>query len=158
MHSTLSKVRRTLVKGCAASHVLATIAVAGLSATLPGNTAHAADEPQDGYWLASRCKGARLAYEARRDGLSGHVTVLYDIKPNGRTDNIRIVESTPEGVMDQNVTTAVRGWRYFAYFKDGQEMGRKDVKLTFTFGPKEAKEGKECTHTSLPESTTASLK
>ena len=158
MRSTLSLFKRTLAGGLMIGHAFASLAVAGVAAAISTGAVQAADEPQNGYWLASRCKGARLAYEAKRDGISGHVTVLYDIAPDGRTDNIRIIESEPEGIMDQSVTTAVRGWRYFAYMKDGQEAGRKDVKLTFTFGHGEPADGRECTHTPLPESTTASLK
>lgn len=158
MRSTLPTFKRTVASGLIIGHAFATLAVAGVAAAIPTSAAYAADEPQNGYWLASRCKGARLAYEAKRDDISGHVTVLYDIGADGRTDNIRIIESVPEGVMDQSVTNAVRGWRYFAYMKDGTEMGRKDVKLTFTYGHEEAEAGKECTHTPLPEKTTASLK
>ncbi|WP_262690962.1 energy transducer TonB [Kordiimonas aestuarii] len=161
MQSTVSKLKRTVAGGCIVGHVAATLltfgAVVGVSAALPAASASAEDEPANGYWLASRCKGARLAYEARRDNISGRVSVLYDVLPNGRVDNIRITESVPEGVMDRNVKSAMRGWRYFAYMKDGVEMGRKDVALTFTFGPNEAEKGKECTHTPLPESTTAAL-
>ena len=157
MHSTVLKFKRTLASGCIIGHMLATLAAVGVSAAISSTAANADEEPTNGYWLASRCKAARLAYEARRDGISGHVSVLYDILPNGRVDNIRITESVPEGVMDNSVKTAIRGWRYFPYLKDGQEVGRKDVSLTFTFNANEAEQGKECTHTALPESTTAAL-
>ncbi|WP_417451822.1 energy transducer TonB [Kordiimonas sp.] len=160
MQSTVSKFKRSVAQGCIVGHLVATLFIAGaavgVSAALT-TAANAGDEPTNGYWLASRCKGARLAYEAKRDGISGHVSVLYDILPDGKVDNIRIIESVPAGVMDRNVKSAMRGWRYFAYMKDGKERGREDVALTFTFGHNEAEKGKECTHTSLPESTTAAL-
>ncbi len=136
--------------------LLSAMAVAGLTLTF-APPALADDDPADGYWLASRCKGARLSYEVRRDEIAGHVSVLFDIAPNGKVENIRITESEPAGMMDTNVMNAVRGWRYFAYIKDGAEAARKDVSLTFTFGPEAPKEGKDCTHTELPESTTASV-
>lgn len=135
---------------------LSTIAVAAFTFT-SAPAALAEEDPTDGYWLASRCKGARLSYEVRRDEVSGHVSVLYDIAANGRVENVRITESEPAGLMDMNVKNAMRGWRYFAYIKNGAEAARKDVSLTFTFGPKAPKEGKDCTHTELPESTTASV-
>ena len=136
--------------------LLSTMAVAALTFS-SAPTALADDDPTDGYWLASRCKGARLSYEVRRDEVSGHVSVLYDIAANGRVENVRITESEPAGLMDMNVKNAMRGWRYFAYLKDGVEAARKDVSLTFTFGPKAPKDGKDCTHTELPQSTTAAV-
>lgn len=124
---------------------------------LPAPTAFAEGNPDDGNWLASRCKAARLAFAVKQQQLEGHVKVQYDITANGRVTNIRIVESVPEGVMDRSVTSAIRGWRYFAYIKDGVEARRKDVALTFTFGGDTAMEP-SCTHSPLPDTTTAAAK
>lgn len=115
-------------------------------------------DPTDGNWLNSRCKSARLARAVAQQKIEGHVTVKYDIAANGRVKNIRIVDSQPSDVMDRAVTNAIRGWRYFAYMKDGVEAARTDVEMTFTFGGKVAKKDAACAHTPWPETTTAQVK
>lgn len=124
----------------------------------PAPAAFADGDEHDGQWLTSRCKGARLAFAVKQKQLQGFVKVKYDIEPSGRVTNIRVVESDPPGVMDRSVSNAVRGWRYFAYFKDGVESGRKDVELTFTFGGSPDDKEATCTHVPWPEQTTAEVK
>ncbi|NVJ69241.1 MAG: TonB family protein [Alphaproteobacteria bacterium] len=132
-----------------------------LMATLmgaPAPVAFAEGDEHDGQWLNSRCRAARVAFAVEQKQLQGFVKVKYDIQANGRVTNIRVVESDPPGVMDRSVKNAIRGWRYFAYFKDGVESGRKDVEMTFTFGGSaEAKEA-SCTHMPWSETTTAQAK
>lgn len=121
----------------------------------PVPMAHAEGDEADGNWLNSRCRAARLAREVQQDQLEGYVKVRYDIQPNGRVTNIRVIESTHDGVMDLSVKNAMRGWRYFAYLKDGVESGRKDVEMKVTFGGDPNVQETSCTHVPWAEATTA---
>lgn len=133
-------------------------AICGLAMAAVSAPVMAEGDPADGNWLNSRCKSARLARAAALEKIEGHVTVRYDIAANGRVTNIRVIDSQPSNIMDRAVTNAIRGWRYFAYIKDGVEAGRTDVEMTFTFGGEASAKEAACAHTPWPETTTAQAK
>ncbi len=133
-------------------------ALCGMAMTAISAPVVAEGDPTDGNWLNSRCKSARLARAVAQQKIEGHVTVRYDITANGRVTNIRVIDSQPSDVMDRSVTNAIRGWRYFAYLKDGAEAARSDVEMTFTFGGDIADKEAACAHTPWPETTTAQVK
>jgi len=54
---------------------------------------------------------------------NGHVTVQYDVTPGGRPDNVRIIESVPEGLHDYIVRSHVEGFAFRPRFVDGDPVG-----------------------------------
>lgn len=59
-------------------------------------------------------------YRAKRMGIEGYVTVQFLVDSNGRTHELKILASTPEGVFDESVRKTVPRWR----FKPGRKAGR----------------------------------
>jgi len=103
--------------------------------------------PHDGLWQMQECRNPRLSYKVRETTTPGSVTVLFDITKEGFVTNIRVQTPDDTRGMTHYVVNALRRWRYFAYFVDGKEAKRTDVKLTFTY----SMDGKQtCTHTRLP--------
>lgn len=133
-------------------------AICGIAMASVSAPVMAEGDPTDGNWLNSRCKSARLARAVAQQKIEGHVTVKYDITASGRVTNIRITDSQPSDVMNRSVTNAIRGWRYFAYIKDGVEAARTDVEMTFTFGGNVDDKDGACAHTPWPDTTTAQAK
>lgn len=109
-----------------------------------------AEDPQPGdpLWNNQVCANPTLPRSVIKNRLQGSVSVLFDVDSEGYTDNVRITETSHDGKMDYSVKRALKRWRYFAYFKDGDLAPRKNIPLTFTYG--EAQQD-SCTHSSLPE-------
>jgi len=53
---------------------------------------------------------------------NGHVIVQYDVTPGGRPDNVRIIESVPEGLHDYIVRSHVEGFAFRPRFVDGEPV------------------------------------
>jgi TonB family protein len=51
-------------------------------------------------------------FAAVQQEMSGAVLLKFDIKPNGRPDNITVLKSKPEGVFDNVAMTALSHWQY----------------------------------------------
>ncbi|HEX9875800.1 MAG TPA: energy transducer TonB [Gammaproteobacteria bacterium] len=49
---------------------------------------------------------------AQRNGVEGHVTLEFDVTPQGTVENPTVLESEPAQVFDQAALAAVRRWRY----------------------------------------------
>jgi len=62
---------------------------------------------------------------------SGIVTARYRITDAGYAENVQIVESTPPGVFDREVRSAISKWR----FKPGYP--KNNVESRISFSPKE---------------------
>lgn len=68
------------------------------------------------------CRGSTLAaveagipdYPARAWSLGrqGWVVVRFDVQADGRTDNVRIARSVPQGPFDRESRSTVRAWRF----------------------------------------------
>jgi protein TonB len=59
-------------------------------------------------------------YKAKRMGIEGHVTVQFLVDRNGRPQELKIVEASPQGIFDETVRKTVPRWR----FKPGRKAGR----------------------------------
>lgn len=70
---------------------------------------------------------------AQRLGLEGYVIVDYCIDREGRTHNIWIIESVPEGVFDSAALAAAKHFRYQPEIVNGEPMERHGVQNKFTF-------------------------
>lgn len=51
--------------------------------------------------------------EAARDNVEGYVVMLFDLKENGTTTNIKVIESSPDGVFDEEGIKALKRWVYY---------------------------------------------
>lgn len=49
---------------------------------------------------------------AERRNLEGHVTVRYNVTPEGEVADVEVVEATPAGVFERSVLRALERWRY----------------------------------------------
>ena len=100
---------------------LAAIALATLALLAPvADTAAAGSPPK-----AVSTPPPAFPDMARRQGKSGYVVASYTIGTDGLVGNVRIVESSPKGVFDRAVETALARWRY--------EPTATPVDITHTF-------------------------
>ncbi len=73
--------------------------------------------------------------DAERNGVEGMVVVEFSLTADGRTRDLRIVESTPSKVFDQAALAAVRNWRFESVSaEDAARLPRTSVKLAFRLG------------------------
>ncbi len=49
---------------------------------------------------------------AWQNKINGWVLVAFNVKRNGETDNVRVLDANPRGVFEDNVVWAVSQWRY----------------------------------------------
>ena len=59
---------------------------------------------------------------ALTDRISGSVTVQYIVDKQGRTRDVKVVESAPKGVFDDAAIEAIQRWRYRPLQYDGQPV------------------------------------
>lgn len=110
---------------------VAVLALAALAACVPGRHG-AVFHPRSDYGIPPTpadytepgdCQGgSRLAAQevdepdypaaAFRRGQQGWVVVRLDVDAEGRTRNVRVVDSQPDGPFDGAARAAVRGWRF----------------------------------------------
>lgn len=67
-----------------------------------------------------RVEAPRYPGRAHRRGIEGYVTVEFVVDTNGRTRNVRVVESEPNDVFDQSARNAVRRWEFEPRIVDGR--------------------------------------
>lgn len=72
--------------------------------------------------------------------LEGSVVLQFDITPTGATDNIRIVNSTPEGVFDDSARNALSQWEYKPRIQGGKAQRQSGllVQLDYKLRPETA--------------------
>jgi tetratricopeptide (TPR) repeat protein len=78
-------------------------------------------------------KTAVLAMEEPDLFREGLLAVEFDIDQNGRTTNIRIIESDPEGLMDKRIIYLLGRYFYRPRFEDGAPALTKDIQLSHNF-------------------------
>jgi TonB family protein len=59
---------------------------------------------------------------ALTDRISGSVTVQYIVDKQGRTRDVKVVDSVPKGVFDDAATEAIQRWRYRPAHYNGQPV------------------------------------
>ncbi len=65
---------------------------------------------------------------ARRRGIEGYVKLAFTITPDGKVENVRVVESSPENVFDREARKAAVRWRFSPRTEDGRSVAREAVK------------------------------
>ena len=67
----------------------------------------------------------RYPRRAREAGLDGFVDAVFEIDPDGRVRNIRIVDAEPPGVFEQAAADALARWLYAPFTLNGQPVTRE---------------------------------
>src|SRR5690554_2506254 len=65
---------------------------------------------------------------ARRRGIEGYVKLAFTITPDGKVENVRVVESSPANVFDREARKAAVRWRFAPRTEDGRSVAREAVK------------------------------
>jgi periplasmic protein TonB len=58
---------------------------------------------------------------AWQNHIDGWVLVAFNLTPDGRTRNVRVLDASPRGVFEEKVIAAVRDWRYQVNFRGKPE-------------------------------------
>ncbi len=108
----------------------------------------------DGYWIQKRRIEPIYPIEAAKGGISGCVSLMLGITPDGRVGSYKITSSYPEGVFDISALQAIKKWRWIP---DDNNPARQailiDAKLDYFViqGQKNLYEAKRnCEFTSIP--------
>lgn len=73
-------------------------------------------------------------------GVQGCVTTAYDVRPDGLTDNFRVLDSRPEGVFSRAAVMALRDWRY----PERESTARTSKVIVFSLQSQSEDEVPEC--------------
>lgn len=71
--------------------------------------------------------------EAKKAGITGKVTVRYDIQVDGTVTNVAVVAAEPPGIFDSEAVRYVRTWVYIPASKDGTPQVTENVESDITF-------------------------
>lgn len=85
--------------------------------------------------LATPVKRVAPVYpqEAASNNQEGSVILQFDITENGSTDNIRIIDSFPDGVFDASATTALKQWQYKPRIQGGKAERQAGILVQLDF-------------------------
>lgn len=70
---------------------------------------------------------------ALRRGIEGHVDLIFDVAPSGKTENIRVLDAQPEGVFEKAAIRTLGKWKYRPPLKDGVPYGQRDMSTRISF-------------------------
>ncbi|WP_232365107.1 energy transducer TonB [Salinimonas marina] len=84
---------------------------------------------------ATPVKTVNPAYpeSAEAQGQEGFVVLKFDITEQGNTDNIRVIESEPAGVFDENAKKAFSHWQYKPRIQNGQAQRQTGLLVQLDF-------------------------
>jgi protein TonB len=71
--------------------------------------------------------------KAAMTGVQGHVKFSITVTEAGKPENIKIVESVPEGVFDKNGMEAISNWVFKAKNVNGSPVRQEDMIYTMQF-------------------------
>ena len=67
-------------------------------------------------------------YRARQQGIEGHIKLAFTINPQGRVENIRVLEASPRNVFDREARRAAARWRFAPRTENGAPVSREAVR------------------------------
>jgi len=70
--------------------------------------------------------------DAWDNNIKGYVKLTFVVNENGHTENIKVIESVPAGVFDQESLNALKRWRYLPKCSNGLPV-QAPMDTTFTF-------------------------
>ena len=65
---------------------------------------------------------------ARRRGIEGYVKLAFTITADGKVENVRVIEASPENVFNREARRAAARWRFAPRREGGQLVEREAVK------------------------------
>ncbi|MFC3606569.1 energy transducer TonB [Stutzerimonas tarimensis] len=65
---------------------------------------------------------------AQQRGIEGHIKLAFTITPEGRVENIRVIEASPPNTFDREARRAAARWRFAPRTENGQPVAREAVK------------------------------
>ncbi len=65
---------------------------------------------------------------ARRRGIEGYVKLAFTITADGKVENVRVIEASPENVFNREARRAAVRWRFAPRREGGQLVEREAVK------------------------------
>ena len=66
-------------------------------------------------------------------GIEGFVDLMFDISPTGKTQNIRVIYSEPNGSFDRASIKALKKWKYKPAVNDGVAIVQKNQTTRISF-------------------------
>ena len=66
-------------------------------------------------------------------GIEGYVRVVFNVTPQGRVSDIKILEARPHRVFNMTVIRALRKWKYKAKIEDGKPVAQYNLGTQFNF-------------------------
>lgn len=69
---------------------------------------------------------------ARRRGWSGEVSLLVAVSPEGRVEDVQVVETSGYSILDAAASEAVKGW-VFSPAKQGEQPVEGEVPVVIKF-------------------------
>lgn len=70
--------------------------------------------------------------QAARQKIEGYVVAEFDIKPDGRVENVKVIKAVPEQVFEKEAVRALQQW---AYSPSAAGMKKASVRLDFMMDP-----------------------
>ncbi|NRB23287.1 energy transducer TonB [Shewanella sp.] len=64
---------------------------------------------------------------------SGYVQLQYDVDSKGKTENIQVIKSQPEGIFDDAAVRALSKWKYNPKIADGKPVKQLGLKVQLDF-------------------------
>ena len=85
--------------------------------------------------LATPAKTSAPRYPARAaaNGVEGGVCFSFTILANGSVSDLKIYDSKPAGVFDEEATRAISKWRFKPRMVDGKAIDQPDAKYCIDF-------------------------
>ncbi|MBB6520495.1 energy transducer TonB [Pseudoteredinibacter isoporae] len=82
---------------------------------------------QSGMLVKRVAAAPRYPGRAITRGIEGFVDIRFDVTKIGNTENIRIIQSQPEGIFDKAATQAVAKYKYQPAMQGGEPVATKNV-------------------------------
>lgn len=76
---------------------------------------------------------AKYPAKALAGNISGSVLLEFTVTKKGEVENVRVVDSKPEGVFDASVMKAMRNIRFAPRMADGQRVATDHVQAIYLF-------------------------
>ena len=71
--------------------------------------------------------------DALMNNVEGYVVLLFDVNANGSPENIRVIDSKPEGVFVKSILNVIEQWQFKPKYIDGKAVIQKDMRYTTEF-------------------------
>lgn len=70
---------------------------------------------------------------AARDGVNGWVQLRFNVAPDGRVTDVRVLASEPRRVFEQEAIRALKNWKYQPKLENGRAVAQSDLEVQLDF-------------------------